>query len=89
MKQVNPKRWLPPLLALAATACGHGPAAPLPVLPLPEPPTLPTIPAGEVKCLSDATWRKIVGRDALLRHHAAELRAILQATQPDPQARPP
>lgn len=78
-----------PALALAATLNG---CAPLHVaadyrLPLPERPALPSIEPDEVRCLKAETWRKIVMRDAKLRHHADELRAIIEATH-NRRARP-
>lgn len=74
---------------LATTGCTYRLAL-LPVrLPAPEPPALPSIQEAEVQCLSNATWRKLVTRDALRQGEAQELRAILRAINgnPDP-ARP-
>lgn len=72
---------------LAATGCTPRLAL-LPVpLPVPEPPALPSIQEAEVQCLSDATWRKLVTRDATRAADAAELRAILSAI--NAQGEPP
>ena len=51
----------------------------IPALPLPDPPTLPTIPADEMTCLSDEAYEALVERDALRREYANRLRAIIEA----------
>jgi len=57
-----------------------GCAAPLWVTaPLPDPPAvvLPTIEAESLNCLDDATYEKLVVREARLRTEIAQLRAII------------
>lgn len=45
---------------------------------IPDPPVVPTIPASDLQCLSEATYSKLATRDKLRRQYAKELRALLE-----------
>lgn len=78
------KTSYPTLLLLAGLAACSTTTRYRPVeLPLPAKPPLPTIPASEVACLSDATWRKLVIRYVTLENYIEDLRAIIEATHPN------
>lgn len=68
-----------PFLAIWLAAC-TSPALeyqPLPAYLIPPPPTLPTIPSSELRCLSDDAYILLVQRDRILRQYGDELRALL------------
>jgi hypothetical protein len=67
------------VLAMVLTGCAARTEILIPALPLPDPPTLPTIPADEMLCLSDEAYEALVERDALRREYANRLRAIIEA----------
>jgi hypothetical protein len=50
-------------------------------LPLPDRPTLPTLQAGDLQCLSDAAYQGLVERDARLQAHVERLEAIILTTR--------
>lgn len=47
----------------------------------PPRPILPTIPAEQLECLPDDTYRAIVMRDSLRRWYAEELEAVIESTR--------
>ena len=49
-------------------------------LPIPVRPMLPVLVAGEVMCLSDDAYRKLVERNRLRREYTEELEAIIHST---------
>ena len=49
-------------------------------LPLPSRPALPALSAGEMECLSDDAYARLVRRDLQRRQYAEELEAIIRAT---------
>lgn len=72
-------------LALAALLLMTGCAAPpeihyktVPASLIPDHPVVPTIPAADLKCLSDETYAKLATRDKLRKQYAKELRALLE-----------
>ena len=70
-------RWL--WLALLLTSCAHPRieyrAAPAWLIP--ARPTLPTVAAHELQCLSDDVYRRLAERERVRKQEAAELRALL------------
>lgn len=64
--------------ALALSGCATRTVYVVPELPLPPAPTLPTISAGELSCLSDQAYEALAVRDALRRAYADQLRAIIE-----------
>ncbi len=72
------------LLAAAISGCATAPTTvtlPPVELPLPAPPVLPVIPEGDLMCLPDSAYGRLVERDAKLRAYAKELEAIIRATR--------
>lgn len=72
-------------LALAAIMILSGCATPpeihyqtVPASLIPDPPVVPTIPAEQLKCLSDQTYDRLATRDKLRKQYAKELRALLE-----------
>lgn len=51
---------------------------PIPAMLIPPAPTLPTIKAAELTCLSDDTYLRLATRDRAVRQYAAELGALLR-----------
>lgn len=52
---------------------------PIPAMLVPPAPTLPTIKAAELACLSDDAYLRLAARDRALRQYTAELGALLGA----------
>lgn len=52
-------------------------------LPVPDRPDLPTIPAGQMQCLSDSAYKALAVRDAQLKEHIKRLESILRTTHED------
>jgi hypothetical protein len=64
---------------VALSGCATPSAYTVTELPIPEPPTLPTVAAGDLECLSDAAYESLAVRDALRKGYAEQLRAIIEA----------
>lgn len=52
-------------------------------LPLPDRPDVPTISPGELSCLSDDAYFKLVERDQMQFEHIKRLEAIIRTTYAD------
>jgi hypothetical protein len=61
------------------SGCATPPVYTVVELPIPEPPTLPTVAAADLECLSDAAYESLAVRDALRKGYAEQLRAIIEA----------
>lgn len=49
-------------------------------LPLPDRPSLPTVPTDAMACLTDDAYEALAVRDARLQSHAKRLEAIIRTT---------
>lgn len=49
-------------------------------LPLPDRPPLPSIPSGELQCLTDDAYAALVERDVIQGEHIKRLEAIIRTT---------
>lgn len=68
-------------MALALTACAETRYIYVPIeIPLSPEPTLPTVQAEELECLSDDVVRRIEERDDIRRKDQRELRAAIKGT---------
>lgn len=67
------------LLLIVIVGCAKPPVEyrPVPLHLIPERPQLPTVQAGELQCLSDDAYLRLVERDRMLRKDGDELRALL------------
>ena len=72
---------LPAVLILLAGCAGTDTVYVQEPLPLPERPSLPTVPAKELSCLSDDAYADIAERDAVLKAHIRRLEAIIETTR--------
>ena len=52
-------------------------------LQIPDRPTLPTVVAGDLQCLTDQAFEELVARDAMLQAHIKRLEAIILTTNTD------
>lgn len=73
------------IVAAATTAalagCAQPPRVeyrPIPAMLIPPPPTVPTIAAAELACLSDEAYLRLAERDRARRQYADALRALLE-----------
>ncbi len=68
------------LTILLLTACAQPRIEyqPIPAWLIPERPTLPTIAADELRCLSDDAYTRLALRERLRAQETAELRALLE-----------
>jgi hypothetical protein len=60
------------------SGCANIPKVVYPELPLPPPPTLPTVAAEDLACLSEEAYEALAVRDALRKGYAENLRAIIR-----------
>jgi hypothetical protein len=67
------------IAAMLIAGCANIPKVVYPELPLPPPPTLPTVAAEDLACLSDEAYEALAVRDALRKGYAEQLRAIIDA----------
>lgn len=76
--------WLAAVLAalamvMAVTSCAtRRDYQPVPAWLVPARPTLPTVAAADLSCLSDETYARLATRDRVRALEIAELRAILE-----------
>ncbi len=68
--------------AIGSVGCARAPEIRylLEPLSLPPRPTLPALSAGELECLSDDAYARLVRRDLQRRHYAEELEVIIRST---------
>ncbi len=68
------------LACLIMLGCASPPGyQPVPTWLIPLKPIVPTVPAGELACLSDAAYTRLAERDRACWQHVRELRAVLGA----------
>jgi len=63
---------------LALSGCITRPVYLYPEITIPEPPTLPTIAADQLVCLTDEAYEALAVRDARRKAYAEQLRAIIE-----------
>jgi hypothetical protein len=69
------------ILLLVGCACPPQVYASVPAWLIPNKPTVPTVMAAELTCLSDAAYTRLAERDKACWQYARELRALLEVPQ--------
>ena len=70
------------LLGILLTGCGSTTSSPLSNIQIPESPRetgeLPNVTAGDLQCVTDETYRRLVLREVMYENRVQELRGILE-----------
>ncbi len=69
--------WLVMILVLVGCACPPQVYASVPAWLIPNKPTVPTVMAADLMCLSNDTYTRLAERDRTCWQYARELRALL------------
>jgi hypothetical protein len=71
--------WLFVILLLVGCACSPQVSTSVPAWLVPNKPTVPTVMAADLTCLSDDTYLRLAERDRTCWQYVSELRALLDA----------